>query len=116
MVPRRKSSPRIAARPEVGAAVQPEMAAAAAKKIQLTTYVSEKNLRRDRMMLQLVRAAVCQSWPIASPPSPCTGWINAQRAKDTERRAKRTGRALTRSGHQRFVQSSACESLRDRVC
>jgi hypothetical protein len=50
MIPRKRSAPLSAAGPEVGDNVPPEMIAAAAKKVQLTVYVSSKNLRRDRMI------------------------------------------------------------------
>jgi hypothetical protein len=47
----------MAASPDGGEAVQPEMAAAAMKEIQLTMYVSAKNLRRERMIISRLSAA-----------------------------------------------------------
>ena len=51
MVPRKKIAPLRIATPEGGEAVTLEMVAAAIQRDQLTTYVSKKNLKQDRMIV-----------------------------------------------------------------
>src|SRR5438445_1287430 len=51
MVPKRKSRPATNASSGGGEALQPEIAAAAIQKLQLTKYASRKNLRIDPIII-----------------------------------------------------------------